>query len=96
MVKDIVGVSLNMENITTLMLNKLDQDKIELEKKVKEGLNRLCKQHLVIENNGVYKFLTDEEQTINRYIDEESVTPSQVNQKVIDKIFKRILNKKEK
>lgn len=88
MVKDIVGVSLNIENITTLMLNKLDQDKIE--KKVKEGLNRLCKQHLVTENNGVYKFLTDEEQTINRYIDEESVTPSQVNQKVINKIFKRI------
>ncbi len=90
MIKDIVGVSLNIENITTLMLNKLDQDKIELEKKVREGLNRLCKQHLVMENNGVYKFLTDEEQTINRYIDEESVTPSQVNQKVIDKIFKRI------
>lgn len=90
MVKDIAGVSLNMENIITLMLNKLDQDKIELEKKVKDGLNRLCKQHLVTENNGVYKFLTDEEQTINRYIDEESVTPSQVNQKVIDKIFKRI------
>jgi hypothetical protein len=90
MVKDISGLSLNVENITTLMLSQLDQDKIELEKKVKEGLNRLCKQHLVLENNGVYKFLTDEEQTINRYIDEESVSGQQVNQKVIDKIFKRI------
>lgn len=38
MVKDIVGVSLNIENITTLMLNKLDQDKIELEKKLKKDL----------------------------------------------------------
>lgn len=90
MLKDITGLRLNVENLTTLMLNKLDQDKIELEKKIKEGLSRLCKQHLVTENNGVYKFLTDEEQTINRYIDEESVTISQVNQKVIEKIFKRI------
>jgi len=90
MIKDILGLSLNVENITTLMLDKLDQDKLQLEKKVEEGLKRLCQQHLVTENNGVYKFLTDEEQTINRYIDEELINPSQVNQKVIEKIFKRI------
>ena len=90
MAKDIVGVSMNIENITTLMMSKLDEDKIALEKRVREGLKRLAGQHLITENNGVYKFLTDEEQTINRYIDEESIPIVQVTNKVMDKIFKKI------
>jgi len=90
MAKDIIGVSMKIENITTLMMSKLDEDKIALENKVREGLRTLAGQHLITENNGVYKFLTDEEQTINRYIDEESIPTSQVTNKVMDTIFKKI------
>lgn len=90
MIKDIVGIKTNVENLATLMMKKLDEDKSALENRIKEGLARLKAEYLVTENSGVYKFLTDEEQSINRYINEEIVPDSIIKDFIMQKIFTNV------
>ncbi|MGL5964076.1 MAG: hypothetical protein ACRCZ2_06745, partial [Fusobacteriaceae bacterium] len=90
MIKDIVGIKTNVENLATLMMKKLDENKSALESKIKEGLARLKSEYLVTENSGIYKFLTDEEQSINRYINEEIVPDSTIKDFIMQKIFTNV------
>ncbi len=58
----------NIENAATLMVSHIDEDKIDLKKKIEESLKRLVKETLVQKNGDLYIFLTHEEQDINREI----------------------------
>lgn len=90
MIKDINGLNTNIENLATLMMTQLDENKSALENRIKQGLERLKAEYLVTENNGVYKFLTDEEQSINRYINEEIVHDSIIKDFIMEKIFTKV------
>jgi hypothetical protein len=52
------------------MIQNIDEDKIELKKKVDSSLRRLEEQRLITKNGDVFIFLTNEEQDINREIRE--------------------------
>ncbi|MEA4892469.1 MAG: BREX system P-loop protein BrxC [Peptococcaceae bacterium] len=86
----------NLENITTIMLDNIDQDKIEAKKKVDASLRRLEKQKLIIKNGDQFIFLTNEEQDVNREIREIKIDASEIIDKVGDDIFSALfgLNKK--
>ena len=86
----------NLENITTIMLNNIDQDKIEAKKKVDASLRRLEEQKLIIKNGDQFIFLTNEEQDINREIREIHINQSDIIDKVGGDIFSTLfgLNKK--
>ena len=86
----------NLENITTIMLRSIDQDKIEAKKKVDASLRRLEEQKLIIKNGDQFVFLTNEEQDINREIREIRVDQSEIIDKVGSEIFSVLfgLNKK--
>ncbi|ANY65663.1 hypothetical protein BBD42_03695 [Paenibacillus sp. BIHB 4019] len=86
----------NLENITTIMLQNIDQDKIEAKKKVDASLRRLEQQKLIIKNGDQFIFLTNEEQDINREIREIKIDTSEIIDKVGDDIFSVLfgLNKK--
>lgn len=90
MIKDINGLNTNIENLATLMMTQLDENKSALENRIKQGLERLKAEYLVTENNGVYKFLTDEEQSINRYISEEIVHDSVIKDFIMEKVFTKV------
>lgn len=77
----------NLENITTIMLRHIDEDKIEAKKKVDASLRRLEEQKLIIKNGEQFIFLTNEEQDINREIREIKIDPSEIIGKVGDEIF---------
>lgn len=91
-VKEIVA---NAENITSLMIDNIDADRIGLKKKVEEALNVLVRQTLVQKNGDVYVFLTDEEQEVNREIGVQSVEMADVIGKVSELIFEGIFSEKK-
>ncbi|NLB52378.1 MAG: BREX system P-loop protein BrxC [Syntrophomonadaceae bacterium] len=91
-VKEITG---SIENITSLMITAIDTDRIELKKQVEEALKTLVRQTLVQKNGDIYVFLTDEEQEINREINNQNVEMAEVINKVSQLIFEDIFTEKK-
>ena len=59
----------NVDNIATLMVSSINEDKLSLRTIIKQSLNRLITQNYVQKNADEYRFLTDDEQDINREIE---------------------------
>lgn len=68
MVKYIKELPANVDNIATLMITHIDEDKLALKEKIKTSLGKLTRETLIQKNADVYIFLTDDEQDINREI----------------------------
>jgi hypothetical protein len=74
----------NLENLATLMLQNLSDDRITLRKKIDQSLRRLEAERFIIRNGDRFIFLTDEEQDVNREIREMPVERSAIVEKVGD------------
>ena len=81
MVKYILEIEANVDNITSLMIRGIDDDRIVLKDEVEAALKTLQQQMLVQKNGSIYVFLTDEEQEINREIDSQNVEMAEVDRK---------------
>jgi hypothetical protein len=95
MIKYILEIEANVENITSLMIDNIDNDRIELKERVEEALKVLQQQMLVQKNGSLYVFLTDEEQEINREIESQNVEMAEVINKVSEMIFEDIFSDKK-
>ena len=95
MIKYVKEITANVDNITSLMIPEIDTDRIALKKRVEEALNALVHQMLVQKNGEIYVFLTDEEQEINREIDNQNVEMADVISKVSELIFEDISSDKK-
>lgn len=91
MIKHVKEIKANTENITTLMVSSVDDDRINLRKKVEASLGRLIAQTLVQKNGDVYMFLTNEEQDINRAIQNEAVEMGEIINEAAAIIFQGII-----
>lgn len=87
MIKYVKEITANADNITSLMIDDINTDRIGLKKKVEEALKVLVDQTLVQKNGDIYVFLTNEEQEINREIEGQSVEMAEVNAKVSELVF---------
>ncbi len=87
MIKYVKEIVANVDNITSLMIDGIDTDRIELKKKVEDALKVLVNQTLVQKNGDLYVFLTDEEQEINREIDGQNIEMTNVINKIAELIF---------
>ena len=94
MIKYILDIEANVDNITSLMISNIDDDRIVLREKVVDSLKVLEKQMLVQKNGSIFVFLTDEEQEINREIDSQNVEMAEVINKVSEMIFEDIFSDK--
>lgn len=94
MIKYILEIEANVENITSLMIDNIDNDRIELKERVEEALKVLQQQMLVQKNGSLYVFLTDEEQEINREIESQNVEMAEVINKVSEMIYEDIFSDK--
>ncbi len=90
MVKYILEIEANVDNITSLMISHIEDDRIVLKDEVETALKTLQQQMLVQKNGSIYVFLTDEEQEINREIDSQNVEMAEVINKVSEMIFEYI------
>ncbi|WP_312072065.1 BREX system P-loop protein BrxC [Anaerotignum propionicum] len=95
MIKYVKEITPNLENITSLMVSDIDDDRIALKDKVEQALKRLCRQTLVQKNGEIYIFLTDEEQEINREIETQNVESSELTGKISELIFDGLYDEKK-
>ncbi|MGL4606036.1 MAG: BREX system P-loop protein BrxC [Eubacteriaceae bacterium] len=95
MIKYVKEITPNLENITSLMICDIDNDRIALKDKVENALKRLCHQTLVQKNGGIYVFLSDEEQEINREIETQNVETSEITGKISELIFDVLYTEKK-
>ena len=87
LVKYAKEIKAKKENITTLMLSNIHEDKLELGKKIEESLKRLVHETLIQQNGEVYDFLTNDEQDINREIKNISIDSTAIVKKVGEMII---------
>lgn len=90
MIKYVKEMPANIENIATLMIKNIDDDKIELKKHIEDSLKRLIKQTLIQKNGIEYIFLTHEEQDVNKEIQNINVDVTEIILKIGEEIFEGI------
>ena len=95
MIKYVKEIKANIENITSLMVSNINDDRMALSQQVEDALKRLIRQTLVQKNNDIYVFLTDEEQEINRAIESQNVDSGEVIAKVSEMIFDGLYDEKK-
>ncbi len=95
MIKYVKEIKANAENITSLMVSSINDDRIALLAKVEDALKRLVRQTLVQKNGDIYVFLTDEEQEIRRAVENQNVDANEVIAKVAEMIFDGIYDEKK-
>ncbi|MGE6848228.1 BREX system P-loop protein BrxC [Bacillus tropicus] len=95
LIKYVKELPANLENLATLMIQNISDDKIELKKKIESSLIRLSKETLIQKNGQEYIFLTNDEQDVNREIKNMHVDSAEVIQKIGDVIFNVVYQDKK-
>ena len=95
MIKYVKEIRANADNLTTLMISSIYDERVEVRKKVEQSLKRLIGQTLVQKNGEIYIFLTNEEQEINNAINNEIVEPGEVIGEASSVIFEGIYEHKK-
>ena len=97
LIKHIAGMPATVENVTTLLIDRVDTVKAGLAREVQESLNRLTHEQLIQQNaNLTYTFLSDEEQEVNREILHTHVEAGELEQKLGELVFYKILDGQDK
>ncbi len=87
LIRYIDDIKSNLDNITTLMIEEIGADKINMRQKVQESLDRLYKENYISRSGDLYMFLTDEEQDIAREIRNVPINSSEITQKMIEIVY---------
>ncbi|WP_407314279.1 BREX system P-loop protein BrxC [Desulfosporosinus sp. SB140] len=90
MIKYVKEIQPKLENLATLMVTKIDEDKITLKGSIEKSLRRLVQETLIQKDGDEYTFLTDDEQDVNREIKNMLIDPSDVSAKLGEVIFEDI------
>ncbi|MEB5477559.1 BREX system P-loop protein BrxC [Acinetobacter pollinis] len=85
-----------LDNLVTLSIETIDEDKLALRKHIEESLLRLEKESLITRNGDEFVFLTNEERDITRKIKDVDLTVSEENKALSDLIFKDLLKDQNK
>ncbi len=91
MIKHVNNFSKNLENITTLMISNINEDRLDLSRKVETSLRVLCDELLVQKNGNEYIFLTNEEQEAEDAIRKINIDPTETVNYVAQVAFEEII-----
>jgi len=94
MIKYIKELPANLDNLATLMVTNIDEDKLELKEKIKVALRKLISQTLIQKNGDHYLFLTDDEQDINREIKSLNIDEDVIKRELATYIFQDLYDEK--
>ena len=87
LIRYVDDIKSNVDNITTLLVDDIRADKIDMRKTIQESLDRLVSQNYVARNGDTYTFLTDDEQDIERDIRNTPVDSATIVQSISQIIF---------
>ena len=97
LIRYVDDIKANVDNITTLMVDDIRADKINMRKAIQGSLDRLVSQNYVARNGDTYTFLTDDEQDIERDIRNTPIDSATIVQSIAQIVFGDIyLSKKFK
>lgn len=91
-VKELPG---NIDNIATLMVTHIDEDKLILKERIKTSLRKLIQETLIQQNGDEYIFLTDDEQDVNNEIKQVVIEDDRIKSGVATYIFDDIYDDKK-
>ncbi|PHV69589.1 ATPase [Sporanaerobium hydrogeniformans] len=95
MIKYVKEIKATAENITSLMVDNIHADRMSMKEKVDAALKVLVSQSLIQKHGEIYVFLTNEEQEINREIENQVVEMGDVILKASEVIFDDIFPDKK-
>lgn len=81
----------NVENLTTLMMTKLDENKLELQKKIKDVIGRLKDENFIREEAGRFFFYNEDEINVTNLIGSQHVNAEQKFTELDQTFFRKIL-----
>ena len=84
------------DNLVTLSITQIDEDKLALRRRIDESLQRLERETLITRNGDIFLFLTNEEQDVTRKIKSTDIASSDENKELATLIFKELLRDKNK
>ena len=87
LIRYVDDIKANVDNITTLMVDDIRADKINMRKSIQESLDRLVSQNYIARNGDTYTFLTDDEQDIERDIRNTPVDSATIVHSISQIIF---------
>ena len=87
MVRYVESFKPNVSNIAILLITRLDEDKLALEKRAQESLNKLENQTFIQRNGDLYYYLTNEEKDIIEEIKNVVVDNYAINDHLASVIF---------
>lgn len=85
-----------LDNLVTLSIEQIDEDKLVLRKRIEESLQRLEKESLITRNGDEFLFLTNEERDITQKIKATDIAGSEENKELSSLIFKDLLRDNNK
>jgi hypothetical protein len=80
-----------VENLITLCITEVDDDRIALKKQIEESLTRLEKQTLISRNGDLFYFLTNEERDIGREIKSVDVSADETMRQLAKVLFEDLM-----
>src|SRR5690554_3464156 len=92
MIKHVKEMDATIERLSTLMVSSINEDKLVLRDKILNSLKKLEEETLIQKNGPEYDFLTNEEQDVNRQINNTSYNEGDVTRTVSEIIYDRILD----
>ncbi len=92
MIKYIDEIRPNLENITTLMVSNINEDKLKLREEIEESLERLTREKLVHKSGDIYIFLTEEEQEVNNAISNMPIEEQEVRSYLMGVMYGEIFD----
>ncbi len=87
LVRYIESFKANKENIATLLISKLAEDKLELEKRTQEALNKLENQTFIQRSGEFYFYLTNEEKDIIEEVKSIAIDNFAINDHLANVIY---------
>lgn len=95
LVKYVKEMPANIENLATLMVRNIDEDKVDRMKQIETSLGKLIRETLIQKNGEEYIFLTNDEQDVNREIKSIQIDMNDVIREIGVTIFEDIYDEKK-
>ncbi len=91
MIKYVKDMPATIDRLATLMVDGINTDKAALKSKILESLKRLEDETLIQKNGDEYSFLTNEEQDVNKQINNSAYNEAEVQRTILDIIYDKVL-----
>src|SRR5262249_55528228 len=96
LIRYVEEVKPNLDNLVTLCLEQVDDDRLSLRRRIEESLQRLERETLISRNGDLYFFLTNEERDINREIKNVDLSGGEEGKLLGELIFSDLLKDQRK